>query len=171
MRGADPVNGEFEVGYHARFERGWHRAELAGRVVMVMFVGVAMSGLLGRGPFSHATDISADGGLAVDFEPVARFATPTQITLHVRNESDAPREVAVFLQSHLVEPMGYSRAVPEPAGAEVSRAGMTLRFVVAPHQTDARIRLEAQPSGLGPVHLWADTGPGASVRWTQVVVP
>jgi hypothetical protein len=171
MRGADPVNDEFEVGYNARFEGRWYLAELVGRVVMAAFVGVALSGLLGRGPFSHATNVSADGGLAVDFEPVARFATPTQITLHVRNENDTPREVAVFLQSRIVEPMGYSRSVPRPIGALVSHDGMTLRYAVAPHQTDARIRIEAQPSGIGPVHLSADAGPGARVGWTQVVVP
>ncbi len=171
MRGADPVNDEFEVGYNARFERRWYLAELVGRATMMIFVGVALSGLLGRGPFSHATRRSADGGLAVDFEPVARFATPTQITLHIRNEGDAPREVGVFLGARVVEPMGYSRSVPRPVAALVSHDGMTLRYAIAPHQTDARIRIEAAPSGLGPVDLSADAGAGARVGWTQVVVP
>ena len=49
MRGADAVNDELEVGFDERFEHRWVWAERAGRVVMVLFVGAALFGLLGHG--------------------------------------------------------------------------------------------------------------------------
>lgn len=171
MRGADPVNDEFEVGYDQPFERKWYRAELVGRVVMILFAAAAVAGLFGRGPFSHARAISADGALAVDYEPVARFMTPTQISLHIRNESDAPRQVMVALSSRIVEPMGFVRSHPVPDAATSGHDFLTLTFTIAAHQPNARVRLAAQPSGIGPIHLFASTGPGARVDWTQFVVP
>jgi hypothetical protein len=84
MRGATTVNEEFEVGFDQNFESHWYRAEQVGRIIMVLSVVVSALGLLGRGPFSHATVRSATGAITVDYEPVARQGTATVITIHVK---------------------------------------------------------------------------------------
>jgi hypothetical protein len=171
MRGADPVDDEFEVGFNSVFENRWYRAEQIGRVVMVAFVAAALAGLLGRGPYSHAHAHTPDGAVRVDYEPVARYATPTQITLHLSNMTKTAQTVSVFLSSHFIEPMGMSQANPRPESAEAVEGGLTLRFRIAAWQPDALVRLNAQPSAVGPVPLWVQAGAAAPLRWTQFIVP
>ena len=158
VRGADRVNDELEVGYDEMFERRWKVAQDVGLVVMVLFLLVCLSGLLGRGPFSHRTASAPDGSLRVDYEPMAREGTPTQVA----------------------EPMGLGRTVPNAVSTMVGTQGVVLRFVVAPLQGDAKIRLDALPAEVGVVRLQAWTGadgqvdrpdPRHSAHWIQVVLP
>ncbi len=180
VRGADRVNDELEVGYDQEFERRWNIAQNVGLVAMVLFLLVCLSGLLGRGPFSHRTANAPDGSLHVDFEPAAREGTPTQVTLRLANPGDAPMPVSVFVSGKMAEPMGLDRTVPDTEATMVGSKGLVLRFVVAPRQADAKIRLDAMPASAGIVRLQAWTGADANadmpdqrhrVHWTQVVLP
>ena len=180
VRGADRVNDELEVGYDERFERRWNIAQNVALVVMILFLLVCLSGLLGRGPFSHRTASAPDGSLHVDYEPVAREGTPTQVTLRLPNPAETPVQVSVFVSGGLAEPMGLGRTVPNAVSSMVGSRGLVLRFNVAPLQADAKIRLDAMPASAGIVHLQAWTGadgqvdlpdPRHSLHWTQVVLP
>jgi hypothetical protein len=169
LRGAAPVNDEFEVGYDAPFERSWRRAELIGQAVMLGFVALALSGLLGRGPFSHDTARTPDGLLSVDYEPVARQDTPTTITLHIAPALERNGVADVQLASTVIEPFGFERAAPIPAATRALADGLTLSFAVQPDQ-ESLVRLAARPAGAGPIHLRAQVG-GETLAWTQVVLP
>ncbi len=180
VRGADRVNDDLEVGYDQEFERRWNIAQNVGLVVMVLFLLVCLSGLLGRGPFSHRTASAPDGSLRVDYEPAAREGTPTQVTLRMSNPDDAPKPVSVFVSGELAEPLGLGRTVPDTESTMVGSRGLVLRFTVAPRQADAKIRLDAMPASAGIVRLQAWTGADASAdqpdrrhraSWTQVVLP
>jgi hypothetical protein len=170
MQGADRVNDEFEVGFDQDFERKWYYAELAGRAVMILFVAAALAGLLGRGPLSHRRVYAAGGGLSVDYEPVARHNTPTTVTLHIPNETAAPRPVVVFVGQTMIEPMGLQRTVPLAESSTVNRDGLSLHFVIQPNQPDALIRLELLPTALGVVRLQA-AADGKHVAWSVFVAP
>lgn len=89
MRSADTVNDEGEVGFNREFESRWYRAGQVGRVVMVLFTLAAGLGLLGRGPFSHATTRSASRALSVGYEPISHHGTATTINVHVKKPQDA----------------------------------------------------------------------------------
>ena len=170
LQGADRVNEELEVGYDQRFEQGWQRAEQAGRVVMVVFVAAGLAGLMGRGPYSHDTAKSPESGLAVDFEPVARSQTATQVTLHVSNlTSDPTRDI--FIGTNAVEPMGLQRILPQPIATKAVQDGMVLTIPVPPGTKDAKIRLMLEPSTIGSNELVAQLAGAAPIRWTQFVVP
>ena len=180
VRGADRVNDELEVGYDESFEQRWNVAQNVGLVVMILFLLVCVSGLLGRGPFSHRTASAPDGSLHVDYEPAAREGTPTQVTLRLPNPGETPAQVNVFVSGNIAEPMGLSRTVPDAVSTMVGTRGMVLRFVVAPLQADAKIRLDTMPASAGVIRLQAWTGadgqvdlpdPRHSVHWTQVVLP
>lgn len=180
IRGADRVNDELEVGYDQTFEARWTIAQRIGLAVMVSFLLVCLSGLLGRGPYSHRTATSQDGSLHVDYEPVAREGTPTQITFRLANPGAMPTPVSLFVSGTLVEPLGLGRTVPETTAAMVGSKGLVLRFVLAPQQADAKIRLDTMPASAGLVRPRAWLGADSSadppdrrheVRWTQVVLP
>jgi hypothetical protein len=171
QRGASPVNDELEVGYDARFERTWHRAEIAGRVVMVLIVAAGLAGLFGRGPFSHHTEATAARTLSADFEPVARWGTPTDVTLHIRPPPGDQHEVRIRLSSQFVEPMGLSGTLPR---AEVERAAggdLLLTLSLPPAPTEALLRIKLNPIAIGPVSLFAQVDGGERLTWTQVVLP
>ena len=170
MRGADPVNDEFEVGFDQSFEQGWRRAEQVGRIVMIVFVAAGLAGLFGRGPYSHRTEKTAESGLAVDFEPVARSQTSTQVTLHIANPTEAPAR-EVFVGSNIVEPMGLERIIPAPIAIKSVDGGMKVLLPIQPGTKDAEIRFVLQPVSLGANELIAKLDGQPPLRWTQFVVP
>ncbi|TLU71675.1 hypothetical protein [Lichenicoccus roseus] len=176
MRGADPVNNELEVGFNADFEKRWHGAELVGRVLMMMFVLAAVTGLLGNGPLDHHTLLSspealpADSRLAIDYEPAVRYGTGTQITFHLGARSGADT-VRLFLGSNIVEPFGLQQIAPQPQRSVATHDGMVLTFPVPPGASDVLVRVMAKPGTVGPVGLLAREDDGVELRWRQWVLP
>jgi hypothetical protein len=175
MRSYEVVNNEVQVGYDRSFETRWRHAELVGRVVMLLVVAAAMLGLLGRGPYSHHSMTSPGKGLVVDFEPVARSGTSTQVTLHLY-PSSCDRDASVWINGHFVEPFGLSDFAPRPVRSEPRPDGMVLHFPLLKGECrDTMIRLFAKPTGTGPVQLQArllnDSDRDDGITWTQVVLP
>ena len=170
MRGADAVNDELEVGFDERFEHRWVWAERAGRVVMVLFVGAALFGLLGHGAYSHRTAQSLESGLAVDFEPVARSQSATQITFHLDNPT-AAATLDLFIGANVVEPMGLKAIIPQPISTQVVPEGLVMRVAVPSGAHDAELRLVLEPNSLGDNTLEARLQDHAMLHWTQFVAP
>ena len=170
MQGADRVNEELEVGFNEPFEKRWLRAEQVGRVVMTLFVAAGLTGLMGRGPYSHRTNRNADQALAIDFEPVARSQTGTQLTFHLSNATQEPT-VKLFVGGTVVEPMGLQRVLPEPVKTETMSDGLLFTVAVPPGTQDARVRLMLQPVGMGVNTFVARLEGHAPLHWTQFVVP
>ena len=170
MQGADKVNGELEVGYDQRFEKSWSRAETVGRGLMALFLVAGLIGLFGRGPLSHHTNSAEDAALAVDFEPVARSQTGTQVTLHLSNPTESPT-MDVFVGSNIGEPMGLQRILPQPVSTRLVDDGMVLTVAVTPGTRDSELRFMLQPTSLGPNQLVARLADHEPLRWTQFVVP
>ena len=170
MQGADRVNEELEVGFDERFEQRWLWAERAGRVVMVLFVAAGLGGLLGHGAYSHRTAQSAESALAVDFEPVARSQSNTQITFHLDNPTAAPT-LDLFVGTNMVEPMGLKAMVPQPVSTQVVPDGLVMTVAVPSGTHDAKFRLMLEPTALGDNTLEARLQDHAMLRWTQFVAP
>jgi hypothetical protein len=170
MRGASPVNDEFEVGYNAEFEQSWFRFMQVGRVFMVLFVLAALAGLLGRGPFSHHTLRAPGGSLSVDLEPVARYGTPTQITVHLR-PAPGDSKVRLAISSSLIEPLGLRQIIPRPLPQEASLGGMILTVSVVPGESEHLVRFQEQPAVVGPVPITIAVEGGESLHLTQFIMP
>lgn len=170
MDSVERINDEFEVGFDPVFEDRWHRVEVIGRFVMGGFVLLAFLGFLGRGPFSHHSQAAPDGSLSVDYEPVARYGTATQVTLHLRPLSGESR-VDVWINAKFVEPLGLQRILPRPLREQAGYGGMELSFAIPPGERDALVRLVAEPATVGPVTLTAHLGDHEGLRWTQFIVP
>jgi hypothetical protein len=178
IRGAAPVNNELEVGYDAAFESRWRHAELVSHVCMAVIVAAALSGFFGRGPLSHRTHQSEDGRLAVDFEPIARYGTSTQITLHLSPDVLSvgalsglkPGTAHVVLSSALIEPMGLQQVIPGPTSSEASGGGIGLVFNIPAGQSRAEIRFVTKPNDVGPIRLDVSQG-NTHLSFTQFVLP
>ncbi|MDQ2762707.1 MAG: hypothetical protein M3Y22_04230 [Pseudomonadota bacterium] len=170
MSGAETVNDEFEVGFNQTFELHWYRAEQAGRLVMILFTLAAGLGLLGRGPFSHATAQSASHALGVNYEPISHDGTATTVTVHIKKPRDASRVIELRVNQQMIEPMGYERTVPLANNSSVTDDGMRLAFTDAANQSDILARFQLKPSAVGfiPLHLSDGTD---TIDWSVLVVP
>jgi len=178
VRGAAPVNNELEVGYDAAFESRWRHAELVSHVCMAFIVAAALSGVFGRGPLSHRTHQSEDGRLAVDFEPIARYGTSTQITLHLSPDVPSigalsglePGTARVVLSSALIEPMGLQQVIPSPASSEAVGGGIGLVFNIPAGKSGAEVRFVIKPNDVGLIRLDIARG-NTRLSLTQFVLP
>ena len=170
MQGADQINDEFEVGFDEPFERSWVKAEWVGRIVMIALVAAGLAGVFGRGPFSHRTEKSAESALALDFEPIARAQSPTQITCHIDKPTYSP-EMNLFIGTNTVEPMGLQHIVPQPIATKGVQDGLTLTLAIPPGTHNAEIRLDLEPAALGENQLIAQLDGHAPIRWTQYILP
>jgi hypothetical protein len=170
MQGADRVNEELEVGFDEKFEQRWLWGQRVGRVVMVVFTLAGLAGVLGRGPYSHRSLESASSGLKVDFEPIARSQTGTQVTLHLSNPTLSPTE-DIFLSDNAVEPMGLTQIIPAPELIATVANGLLLTVAVPPGTQDAKLRLMLMPVGIGQNELVARLNGGSPLHWQQLVLP
>ncbi|MGI4746771.1 MAG: hypothetical protein ACRYGI_04165 [Janthinobacterium lividum] len=185
LRGSDAVNGELEVGYNEHFKSRWYATQIVGLACMVVFLSACAAGLLGRGIFSHQSIASADGSLRVDYEPVARESTGTQVTFHVSNMQDKAVPVVIYLSGHAAEPLGLDHTLPATQSAVVGDRGILFRFMIGPRQKNSRIRFDMMPTAFGLAHVRAwrvadpdladslDTtpDPAATVEWSQLIMP
>ena len=180
LRGADPVNDELEVGFDSQFETRWHRWELAGRVVLAVVVVAGLAGLFGSGPFSHRSATFASGGISrIDFEPIARFGTPTQITFHLRPGSGASNAlgngqshcVDLTLSSAFIEPFGLQDTQPKPLLTTAVSGNVVLTVLAREDGKEPLVRVTGKPSKVGPLRLTAQFGHEKPVKITQFVLP
>jgi hypothetical protein len=182
-RGASTVDNELEVGYDERFESRWRHIELFSHATMLVIVVICASGLLGRGPLSHSIESSADGALNVDYEPIARHGTSTQITVHVATrfisslltalrpgDAQSPRTAELFVSSAFAEPMGLQDIIPRPVSSVAGSAGVTYLFLLDSAGSDAMVRFVLKPNAIGPIALRASCR-GSVVAWKQWVMP
>jgi hypothetical protein len=176
-RRLDAVDDELEIGFDQKFETKWRRLEIASQGVMALFVLAALVGLFGRGPFSHRTHKTADGRLAVDFEPLARWGTTTQVTVHLSAPLDGTQKgegvallARVFLSNEIVEPLGLQQVIPQPNATEAIGGGAVYDFS---GQDSAMVRFVLKPSAVGLVSAEVRQGaPGReSLTWSQLVLP
>ena len=170
MQRAELVDDEFQVGFDSDFEQRWHKAELAGRIVMILVTAAALLGLLGQGPFSHRTVGAPGDALSVDFEPVARHSTPTQVTVHMHPPADAAT-VDLLLDSHFIEPMGMLRTSPRAIHEATDGGGLRLTFAVPAGAKDQMVRIVTQPNQIGEIALSAAIAGGPAIHWSQFILP
>ncbi len=168
LRGASTVNDELEVGFDAKFELGWARLERAGRVVMCLVVVGGLAGAFGAGPLDHARVGRTMGG-RIDYQPIARFGAPTQVTLHLPPVATDSRMV-VTISSSFLEPFGLQSISPQPVNELSDEGRLQLTFAVSGGGTDNFVRIHGMPAQIGPIPLAVDM-PGAFLRFSPFVLP
>ena len=168
LRGASTVNDELEVGFDDKFEYDWWRLERVGRVGMCLVVAAAIAGALGAGPLDHGR-VGRLGDGAVDYQPLARYATGTQLTLHLP-PAVRDGEQIVTISSSFVEPFGLQTIDPQPIRQRSEQGRLELTFAVRGGGTDNYVRLHGKPVQVGVIPLAVDM-PGRSLRCRIFVLP
>lgn len=171
LRGASLVNDDFEVGFDAGFEAAWSRVERGGRLVMCLAVVAGLAGFLGAGPLDHArVGNPASVGGAVDYEPIARFGTATQITLHLPPQASG-RAVVVHLSEAFFEPLHVEGSVPR-AAFEMADDGGVAATVRSSSKPDRNlVRFVGKPSKLGTIAVRLTVGDGPPLLFSILVLP
>ena len=178
-RRLDAIDNELEIGFDQKFERKWRTLEIASQGVMLLIVLAALVGLFGRGPLSHRTHMTSDGRLAVDFEPLARWGTTTQVTVHLSSPKDGTAgeggavQARVFVSNEIVEPLGLQQVIPQPNATEANGGGVVYDFAIPPGRDGGLVRFVLKPSTVGLVtaEVREGTASGESLSWTQLVLP
>jgi len=142
---------------------------------LVLYVAAAFAGLLGHGPFSHHQITDATRTFEVDYEPIARAGTGTQVTIHILRPPPEATELAVTLSNGFAEPFGLSDVLPRPARSVIGTNGTTMVFDILPGDRDDLIRLKGSPTQAGLMRLSARLTPtqtgGPTLSWTQLILP
>lgn len=165
-----PMPEEIAAGFYPRFEDGWRRAEVAGRIAMAVFVVACALGLLGQGAFSEREAANADRSIVLRYEPIVRTGAPTTVELDTRVPPGGDR-VAVTMAKELVDLFGLERITPQPSRWEAGEAGIRLEFPVLPGAGRVFVRFSGSPAFHGAARLWARLDAGETLSWSQFAVP
>ena len=135
---------------------------------MSLIVILGIAGGFGAGPLDHARAGQAKSG-AVDYQPIARFGAPTQITLHlppVMRDS----QMVVTISSSFLEPFGLQAISPQPVSQSSDEGREQLTFNVSGGGIDNYVRLHGMPAQIGPIPLSIQM-PGKFLRVRTWVLP
>lgn len=171
MHPSPPMLEEIKAGFYPDFERGWRRAELIGRAVMLLAVGATLAGLLGGGPVSLWTRRVQSGPLLVEYSPVVRFGTPTGFTVRAAVAAGLDR-VAFTLPADIVKRYGLQSVFPQPLEWATGDGGsIRMLLPVQPGAQEAVVQVGGMPAGAGRMRLSARLGDGPALAWSQFVLP
>ena len=172
MHPSPPMPEEIKAGFYPEFERGWRRAELVGRAIMLLAVAATLGGFLGGGPRSLWTRHASAGPLRIEYAPVVRFGTPTGVTIRAAAEQDRDK-VAITLPASIVQEYGLQTVFPQPAEWKTGDHGdIRMTFPVRPGAREAVAQIGGMPAVEGLLRFWARLGDdGPTARWAQVVLP
>ena len=170
MHPSPPMPEETKAGFYPDFEKGWHRAELVGRAVMLLAVGATLAGLLGGGPVSLWTRKVKTGDLEVEHAPVVRFGTPTGLTIRA-TAAPGQDKVAITVPASIVESYGLQSVFPQPLEWMAGERDIRMVFPVQPGAHGATIQVGGMPAGSGLMRLSARLNDGPALRWSQTVLP
>jgi len=151
------------IGLDDAFEKRWWGGMKVMWILMVLAIVSGLSGACGRGPAARAH--ASQAGVEVQYERVARYQTPTKLTLTLPASGEARR---LFIGETLLDRVQLESVVPRPEHTEAHRDGAILVF---PAGADpARIVLVAQPASVGLTTQQVGLE-GAPISFRQLVVP
>jgi len=151
------------IGVDKAFEERWWGLMRMMWILMAVAIAGGLSGACGRGPAARAH--ASQGGVEVQYERVARYQTPTRLTMTLPPSSQARR---LFVGDTLLDRIQLESVLPRPERTEAHRDGAILVFPAGGEP--ARIVLVAQPASIG-VETQRVGLEGAPISFRQLVVP
>jgi hypothetical protein len=131
---------------------------------MAALVVCGAAGVFGRGPLAKATTTS--GPVTVEYERVARYQTPTRISIAVNGGRP---DMRLFVSRSLLERIPLQAVEPPPVGSQPRADGAVLQFAAG--APGGRVTLIAQPGTVGAVSHTITIDGAASVSFRQLVLP
>ncbi|QGG95742.1 hypothetical protein [Actinomarinicola tropica] len=168
----DPHDLDLDVLEDMRFQEGDWRRERVGWAVMVLIVIGAVLGAFGHGLLGYRTATSADGGVAVTHEAVARRGGVTDIEVRVDPDL-AGDALQLHLSTSYLERVQVETITPQPSDAVPSGDGITFEFTTddVDPGTDIVIRFGIRPDTVGVARGEVGLVGGPSMDIDQVLLP
>lgn len=169
--GISRVNSEFAIGYDMDFENQWWRVEVSIWVFLCVLVLTGVLGLLGRGPLSRGTRGSNDSFLVVNYQRIARYKTPEEMTVRVGPELYRNGKIYLWLNRAVVEKMGLQRIIPQPLESMPGEDGIGYIFSVSDPSKPTLIYFAKEASSPGVFVEELKVDPEHDLFMRSVVLP
>jgi hypothetical protein len=148
-------------------QRAWI-AERVGWTLMAAFLLAATIGAFGRGPLSNAQAESPDGSLALDYERLVRFQSPTE--LRIRIPQAPSREIELSIPQTYVDSVSITEIRPKPASVRLRGEDVVYRFLVDRGSQSTEVFFRIQMETMGRLSGSVAAG-NASLHFRQFVFP
>jgi hypothetical protein len=152
------------IGFDEPFENRWWCVEKTAWVLMVVLLVAGALGLFGRGLLAMSHAVGPD--VALEYERVVRYQTPTRISVRVPPDDRGTR---VFVGRSLLVRLQVQSSMPPALGSEVRPDGVVLLFPAQP--TGGVITLTAEPGSIGVCQQWLGLDGRPPVGFRQFILP
>lgn len=158
--------GDLEIDQHLGIQAFSWRLQQFGQVAIVLFLGAALSGLLGHGPLTRAR-AGDPATLEVEY---GRFERRTQeTTMFVRLGPQPGGTVRLWIDASYVVAQPIQRVIPEPEGVEVLDDRLVMTLKVSGERPE--ILITTRPEAFGPIQAQMGLSGGPVVTFGQFVYP
>jgi hypothetical protein len=161
--------GSLEIDQDLEFERRQWALQRAGWIVIGLVVLLALTGLLGGGPFSHAE--AASGPLTLQYDRFIRERAPSELQLDVDPGAASDSELVLSLNQGFLEKVDVERIVPEPTEMETAADRIVYRFVIPDPEQPATIVFHLDPTEPGQAEGRVGLVDGEEIPFAQFIYP
>jgi len=147
------VNNEIAVGSDPDFQRRWLHFEHGLWVVFTLLVVLDLLGFFGRGYMAKAKAHTADGSLDVQYDRIARYSTPSIMTVQFGPSAIQEGKVQLWVSEGIIKNLGTQRVVPQPASSVIGQGGILYTFPVTAPPVSVAFQLEPTSPGFFEVLL------------------
>jgi hypothetical protein len=145
-------------------EREW-RIQRIGWTLLTVFLALALAGLFGGGPLSHAHALGAQG--RIDYERFIRQGSPTELVITPSN--GAARGISIEITADYLAAFRVDDITPTPTTVRI--AGDRLVYEFATAEPGASIAFHFDPQRLWHRRALVKIGGGAPLRIWQITYP
>jgi hypothetical protein len=163
------INEDLAIGEDLEFQRRWWRFENMVWVFFCVIVFLDLVGAFGRGPVANAHKQTSDGSMRLDYERVARFSTPSLMTIHFGPSAVHDGKIQLWVSDSIIKELGNQRIVPQPVTSSLTDGGLLYTFPSTPKTNSAEFAL--QPSSPGVFHFTLGVVGSDRVTARVIVMP
>jgi hypothetical protein len=150
--------------------REW-RAQRAAWVVFLLIVLAGLLGLLGQGPLSSAQAGEPGSELAVRYERIDRFGTPTGMTFLLPANAAAGGNAQLVFSREFMDRISIEEIVPEPESVETRAEEVIYHFQVEDPAQPTEIRMDFDHEKIGVAHGTVRLQEGRGLQFSMFVWP
>jgi hypothetical protein len=161
------VNDEVAVGADLEFQKRWWAFE---KIVWFVFTGLIVLdvlGFFGRGPVAQAHLQAADHTIQVDYERIARYNTPSAMTIRFTTATIRNGQIQLWVSGSIVQALGAQRVIPQPSSSTLASGGILYTFPSAAMPFSVEFALQPKKPGIFRFEV---RSPGSMLLGAKVVV-
>lgn len=163
------VDGEIAVGSDLEFQRKWWRFTDVLWIVFAAIVIADLLGCFGRGFLANARLHTNDGAMAVKYERIERFSTPSIFRIQFGPTAIHDGKIQLWISESFIKSLGTQRVVPQPLTSVVGQDGIS--YVFPATTVPAAVEFAFEPAAPGIYNLTLRTPASEELRPRIFVMP